>query len=225
MFPGVLEESISGRAMERGVFQVFFHPLRDFAKDKHRTVDDIPYGGGAGMVMRCEPLYNAWQAAKNRNPGLPARTILLSPQGPTLTQAALAGYAERAASERLILVCGRYEGVDERFIELCVDEELSLGDFVLSGGEIAALALIDGIMRLLPGALGNAESLQQESFSPANQGLLEAPHYTRPPEFMGKTVPEALLSGNHKEIQRWRAAQALSRTRTKRPDLLKKQGS
>ncbi len=172
------------------------------------------------MVMRCEPLYAAWQAAKERSP-LPARTLLFSPQGQPLKQALLETWAkEMPGQSRLILVCGRYEGVDERFIQECVDEEISLGDFVLSGGEIPALALIDGLMRLLPGALGNEESAKGESFT---DGLLEYPQYTRPPVFRGLAVPEVLLSGNHAKIAQWRRQQSLERTRSRRPDLLGKE--
>jgi len=219
IFEGVLKESILGRAIESGLVKVNLIQIRDFAKDKHRTVDDQPYGGGPGMVMRCEPLYGAWQAAKDRNPALPVRTILLSPAGAPLKQGILERLAvELPGKERLILVCGRYEGIDERFIEECVDEEVSLGDFVLSGGEIPALALIDGLMRLLPGALGNAQSAAVESFS--GEGLLEFPQYTRPPEFMGRKVPEVLLSGDHAKIARWRRDESVQRTGRRRPDLL-----
>ena len=218
MFDSVLSESILKRAREKGIIEVHFHQIRDFSTDKHHTVDDQPYGGGPGMVMRCEPLYGAWKAAKERN-SIPAKTIYLSPQGKPLQQTHLEALAQ-APNQRLILICGRYEGIDERFLELCVDEEISLGDFVLSGGEIAALALVDGIMRLLPGALGNAESNQGESFSSASKGLLEFPQYTRPAEFEGKKVPEILLSGDHARIAKWRAAQSLERTQQKRPDLL-----
>jgi tRNA (guanine37-N1)-methyltransferase len=218
MFTGMLQESILGRALEAGLVKVNFVQIRDFAKDKHRTVDDQPYGGGPGMVMRCEPLYAAWEAARNKS-DTRCYTILLSPQGAPLKQARLEAWA-KGEIRRFILVCGRYEGVDERFIEECVDEEISLGDFVLSGGEIPALALIDGLMRLLPGALGNQESAAGESFSSATEGLLEYPQYTRPPEFRGRKVPEILLSGDHAKIARWRRALSLERTQARRPDLL-----
>lgn len=222
MFTGVLEESIMGRAIAAGVLKVNLVQIRDFAKDKHRTTDDLPYGGGPGMVMKPEPLYGAWLAAKERSP-LPIRTVLLSPQGVPLHQSLVDRWAhELPGKERLVLVCGRYEGIDERFVEECVDEEVSLGDFVLSGGEIAAMALVDSLMRLLPGALGNSQSASGESFSTANDGLLEFPQYTRPPEFMGKKVPEILLSGDHAKIAKWRREQSLARTREKRPDLLPK---
>lgn len=221
MFESVLGESILKRAIEKKIISVHFHQIRDFALDKHRTVDDLPYGGGPGMVMRCEPLFAAWEAAKARNPELPTRTILMSPQGKPLEQRTLDSWShDLPGRQRLILVCGRYEGLDERFIESCVDEEVSLGDFVLSGGEIAAMAIIDGLMRLLPGALGNEESATGESFSAFTGGLLEYPQFTRPPEFQGQKVPEILLSGDHGKIAKWRKAQSLARTKQKRPDLL-----
>lgn len=219
MFEKVLEESILGRAWSKGVFHVHFHHIRNFSLDKHRTVDDLPYGGGPGMVMKPEPLFGAWEAAKKRC-STPARTILLSPQGKVLCQEKLIELAQSREQMRLILVCGRYEGIDERFIEECVEEELSLGDFVLSGGEIPAMALIDGIVRLLPGALGNETSTVGESFSSELNGLLEYPQYTRPPEFRGRVVPEVLLSGDHGKIDKWRHAQSEERTRKKRPDLV-----
>jgi len=221
MFPGVLDSSILGRAREKGLLRVHVHHIRDFAADKHRTTDDLPYGGGPGMVMKPEPLYKAWQAAKERNPGLPARTVLLSPQGRPLTQPLLEHLASQLpGNTRLILVCGRYEGIDERFVEECVNEEISLGDFVMTGGEIAAMALIDGLARLLPGVLGNEDSSSTESFSSATHGLLEGPQYTRPAEFLGRKVPEVLLSGDHKKIAQWRQEQSLTRTRFRRPELL-----
>ena len=218
MFTSVLGESIFKRALEKNLLSIHFHQIRDFALDKHRTVDDQPYGGGAGMVMRCEPLHGAWLAAKARTSGQ-TRTIFLSPQGAPLTQARLAQMAANKSHERIILICGRYEGIDERFLDMCVDEEISMGDFVVSGGELPAMALMDGVMRLLPGALGNAESSQFESFS---DGRLEYPQYTRPPEFMGEKVPEVLLSGNHADIAAWRRQKSEDRTRDRRPDLLKR---
>lgn len=218
IFRGVLQESILGRAVEAGFLKVNLIQIREFATDKHRTVDDQPYGGGPGMVMRCEPLFGAWQSAVDRNPSSPATTILLSPVGQPLRQSLLEGWAKSLPGHgRLILICGRYEGIDERFIEECVDEEISLGDFVLTGGEIPALALIDGITRLLPGVLGNEESALGESFS---DGMLEYPQFTRPPEFRGRKVPEILLSGDHAKIARWRREQSLQRTMSRRPDLM-----
>jgi tRNA (guanine37-N1)-methyltransferase len=222
LFPNVftpyLNESILGRAIEKGLLTVTLHQIRDFALDKHHTVDDLPYGGGAGMVMKAEPLFLAWEAAQKRLPEQ-AHTILLSPSGEPLSQGILQSLSV-AQSGRIILVCGRYEGIDQRFIDQCVDQEVSLGDFVLSGGELPALALIDGIMRLLPGALGNQQSLETESFGGDGQDGLEYVHYTRPPVFGDKAVPEILLSGDHAKIAAWRRNNALERTRQRRPDLL-----
>ena len=215
MIAAPLEESILGKAREKGLLRVQVTDIREFADGKHRVTDDVPYGGGAGMVMKPEPLVAAIEAARQRGPG--ARVVLLSPQGPRFNQ----GKAQELASHgALILVCGRYEGVDERVLRW-VDEELSLGDFVLTGGEIAALAVIDAIARLVPGVLGNELSAQSESFS--GEGLLEGPQYTRPPEFRGLRVPEVLLSGDHEKIARWREDQAVARTRERRPDLLTRQ--
>ena len=215
MIAAPLEESILGKAREKGLLRVQVTDIREFADGKHRVTDDVPYGGGAGMVMKPEPLVAAIEAARQRGPG--ARVVLLSPQGPRFNQ----GKAqELAVHGALILVCGRYEGVDERVLRW-VDEELSLGDFVLTGGEIAALAVIDAMARLVPGVLGNELSAQSESFS--GEGLLEGPQYTRPPEFRGLRVPEVLLSGDHEKIARWRQEQAVARTRERRPDLLTRQ--
>jgi tRNA (guanine37-N1)-methyltransferase len=215
MIAAPLEESILGKAREKGLLRVQVTDIREFADGKHRVTDDVPYGGGAGMVMKPEPLVAAIEAARQRGPG--ARVVLLSPQGPRFNQ----GKAQELASHgALILVCGRYEGVDERVLRW-VDEELSLGDFVLTGGEIAALAVIDAMARLVPGVLGNELSAQSESFS--GEGLLEGPQYTRPPEFRGLRVPEVLLSGDHEKIARWRLDQAVARTRERRPDLLTRQ--
>jgi tRNA (guanine37-N1)-methyltransferase len=216
MFSSLLAESIVGRAVESGQLEVNLLQIRNFAMDKHRTVDDTPYGGGAGMVMRCEPLFAAWQYAKDRDASA-TKTILFRPQGKPLTQGLLQQFSQ--GSERLILVCGRYEGIDERFIELCVDEEISLGDFVLTGGEVPAMAFVDGVARLLPGVVGNPESIVGESFSPAQEGGLEYPQFTRPPEFRGLSVPEVLLSGDHARIAAWRQEQSRGMTRARRPDL------
>lgn len=213
MVASPLEESILGKARAAGLLRVQVTDIREFAEGKHRVTDDVPYGGGAGMVMKPEPLVAAIEAARKREPG--ARVLLMSPQGRRFDQRVA---QELAASERLILVCGRYEGVDERALEW-VDEELSLGDFVLTGGEFAALAVIDAVARLLPGVLGNAQSPLSESF--AGEGLLEGPQYTRPPDFRGRKVPEVLLSGDHRKIADWRREEALRRTRERRPDLLK----
>ena len=209
-----LEESILGKALEKGLLRVHVTDIRDFADGKHRVTDDVPYGGGAGMVMKPEPLVAAIEAARQRLPG--ARVILMSAQGAPFRQARA---CELAGAGSLILVCGRYEGVDERVLRL-VDEELSLGDFVLTGGEIPALAVIDALARLVPGVLGNELSVHAESFS---DGLLEGPQYTRPAEFRGMRVPEVLLSGDHKKIAQWRQEQAVARTRERRPDLLTRQ--
>jgi len=195
MIAAPLEESLLGKAREKGLVRVQVTDIREFAPGKHRVTDDVPYGGGAGMVMKPEPLVAAIEAARERLPG--AHVVLMSPQGRKFDHS-LAG--ELLKREKLVFVCGRYEGVDERVISF-VDEEISLGDFVLSGGEFAALAVIDAVARLVPGVMGNSESVQIESFS---EGLLEGPHYTRPPEFRGLKVPEILLSGDHAKIARWR---------------------
>jgi tRNA (guanine37-N1)-methyltransferase len=210
MIAAPLEESLLGKAREKGLVRVQVTDIREFAPGKHRVTDDVPYGGGAGMVMKPEPLVAAIEAARERLPG--AHVVLMSPQGRKFDHSLAEELARR---EKLVFVCGRYEGVDERVISF-VDEEISLGDFVLSGGEFAALAVIDAIARLVPGVMGNAESVQIESFS---EGLLEGPHYTRPPEFRGLKVPEILLSGDHAKIAQWRKEQALARTRERRPDL------
>jgi tRNA (guanine37-N1)-methyltransferase len=209
-----LEESILGKAREKGLVRVQVTDIRDFAEGKHRVTDDVPYGGGAGMVMKPEPLVAAIEAAKAREPN--ARVILMSPQGRRFTQTVA---QELLQAEALVLVCGRYEGVDERVLSW-VDDELSLGDFVLTGGELAALSVIDAVARLMPDVLGNADSPRNESF--AGEGLLEGPQYTRPPEFRGLRVPEVLLSGDHARIEAWRREQAASRTSERRPDLLEK---
>ena len=215
MIAAPLEESILGKAREKGLVRVQVTDIREFAEGKHRVTDDVPYGGGAGMVMKPEPLVAAIEAARQRQPG--ARVVLMSPQGAPFDQRKARDLARQGA---LILVCGRYEGVDERVLRW-VDEELSLGDFVLNGGEIAALAVIEAAARLVPGVLGNELSTQAESFS--GEGLLEGPQYTRPPEFRGMRVPDILLSGDHKKIAQWRKEQAVARTRERRPDLLTRQ--
>jgi tRNA (guanine37-N1)-methyltransferase len=210
MIAAPLEESLLGKAREKGLVRVQVTDIREFAQGKHRVTDDVPYGGGAGMVMKPEPLVAAIEAARERIPG--AHVVLMSPQGRKFEHSVAQELVKR---EKLVFVCGRYEGVDERVVSF-VDEEISLGDFVLSGGEFAALAVIDAVARLLPGVMGNAESVEIESFS---EGLLEGPHYTRPPEFRGLKVPEILLSGDHAKIAQWRKEQALARTRERRPDL------
>jgi tRNA (guanine37-N1)-methyltransferase len=199
MVAAPLEESILGKALEKGLLRVRVTDIREHASGKHRVTDDVPYGGGAGMVMKPEPLVAAIEAAKAREPN--ARVILMSPQGRPFTQRIA---QELLQVESLILVCGRYEGVDERVLSW-VDDELSLGDFVLTGGELAALAVIDAVARLMPGVLGNADSPRNESF--AGEGLLEGPQYTRPPEFRGLRVPDVLLSGDHARVDAWRREQ------------------
>ena len=215
MVETVAEYGVVGRAAERGLLSVGCMNPRDFTNDAHRTVDDRPYGGGPGMVMKFEPAAAAIREARRAMPaGCPV--ICLSPQGAVFDQAA----AERLARlPGLILLAGRYEGIDERLIELEVDEELSLGDFVLSGGEIAAMAVIDAVVRLIPGVLGDEDSASQDSFA---RGLLDCPHYTRPEEIEGRRVPPVLLSGDHAKIARWRHKQALGRSYMRRPDLVRK---
>lgn len=217
LFPELVAEiaacGITGRAAGRGLLELATWNPRDYAHDRHRTVDDRPYGGGPGMVMKYEPLRDAIRAARDAAPQ-PVRAILLSPQGRRLDQARVTALA---AEERLLLVAGRYEGVDERLIGREIDEELSIGDFVLSGGEVAAMAVIDAVARLLPGAIGDAESAAQDSFA---GGLLDCPHYTRPESVDGMAVPAVLLGGDHAAISRWRLKQALGRTWERRPDLL-----
>jgi tRNA (guanine37-N1)-methyltransferase len=210
MFPGPLAESIPGRALERGLAALHVHDLRDWGLGRHHSVDDYPYGGGAGMVLRPEPVAGALDAVAPQGSG--ALRILFDPGGERFTQARAQDLAQRA---HLVLICPRYEGVDER-IRSMVDLELSIGDYVLSGGEIPALVVIDTVLRLLPGAI-DAASTEEESFA---QGLLEYPQYTRPLEFRGLAVPEILLSGHHGAVAAWRHGQAMERTRRNRPDLL-----
>lgn len=217
MFEAVTERGVTGRARDRGLYQLVAWNPRDFAANAYRTVDDRPYGGGPGMVMMPEPTVRALDAARERQKstgvGKP-RVVYLSPQGRLLDHAAV---AELASETGLVLLAGRYEGVDERVIERRVDDEISIGDYVLSGGELAAMVLIDCVVRQLPGVLGDAESASQDSFA---NGLLDCPHYTRPEVFEGVAVPQVLLSGNHAEIARWRLKQALGRTWRRRPDLI-----
>ncbi len=217
LFPAMIDAlrvgGVTARALERGLLQVRTWNPRDWAGDRHRTVDDRPYGGGPGMVMRVEPLRSAVRAARSAA-GEGVRVAYLSPQGRRLDQA---GLRELAARPGLVLLAGRYEGVDERLIEEVVDEEWSIGDYVLSGGELAAMVIIDGIARLLPGALGHEDSAEEDSFT---EGLLDHPHYTRPEVVDGRAVPPVLLGGDHAAIARWRRKQALGRTWERRPDLL-----
>jgi tRNA (guanine37-N1)-methyltransferase len=217
IFPRMVEaglaDGVISRGIDRGLLDVRAHDLREHTTDRHRSVDDMPYGGGPGMVMKPEPLAKAVDAIR-RDRGTPGAVVLLSPQGRLFTQVEavrLGGLAH------VVLLCGRYEGIDERVRELVATEELSIGDYVLSGGELAALVVVDAVSRLVPGVVGDADSVEGDSFS---RGLLDFPHYTRPAEFAGRTVPEVLLSGHHAEVRRWRKREALRRTLARRPDLL-----
>ncbi|MCE9789483.1 tRNA (guanosine(37)-N1)-methyltransferase TrmD [Shewanella chilikensis] len=212
MFRAVTDFGVTGRAVKNGLLEVQTWNPRDFTHDRHNTVDDRPYGGGPGMLMMVQPLRDAIHAAKAAA-GEGAKVIYLSPQGRKLTQQ---GASELAQSSKLILVCGRYEGIDERIIQTEVDEEWSIGDYVLSGGELPAMTLIDSVSRLVPGVLGKQASAEQDSFS---DGLLDCPHYTRPECLDGLDVPAVLLSGNHEQIRRWRLQQSLIRTLQRRPEL------
>ncbi|HHQ4634107.1 tRNA (guanosine(37)-N1)-methyltransferase TrmD [Aeromonas veronii] len=213
MFRAITEHGVTGRAVKSGLLQIECWNPREFTHDKHRTVDDRPYGGGPGMLMMVQPLRDAIHAAKQAA-GDGAKVIYLSPQGRKLTQA---GVTELATNQKLILVAGRYEGIDERVIQTEVDEEWSIGDYVLSGGELPAMTLIDAVSRLVPGVLGDQASAEQDSFT---DGLLDHPHYTRPEVLDGLAVPEALTSGNHEVIRRWRLKQSLGRTWQRRPELI-----
>ena len=212
MFPGPLSAGVTGRGLASGLVKLSVHNLRDYTHDRHRQVDDVPYGGGAGMVLKPEPIFEAVRARAGKGP-----VILLTPQGELLNQGLV---RELARHDDLYLICGRYEGVDERVARHLVDKEISIGDYVLTGGELPAMVVIDAVSRLVAGVLGSEESPKDESF---DQHLLEYPHYTRPAEFEGHPVPEVLRSGHHAEIERWRRAQAAERTRRRRPDLLDRQ--
>lgn len=221
MFDAVLRYGVTGRARDRGLYRFHAWNPRDFTEDSYRTVDDRPYGGGPGMVMLAEPLERAIEAAKarQRQEGVARpRVIYLSPQGRLLDQGVV---LELRTLAGMVLVAGRYEGVDERLVARQVDEEISVGDYVLSGGELAAMVLIDAVVRQLPGALGDEQSASQDSFA---HGLLDCPHYTRPEVYQGMAVPPVLLSGNHAQIERWRLKQALGRTWLRRADLLARRG-
>lgn len=216
LFRILADQGVTGRAMTRGLAQLHLWNPRDYTQDVHRTVDDRPYGGGPGMVMKVEPLRDALVAARAATPA--SRVAYLSPQGRLLDQAAI---IDIAAQPGWILLAGRYEGVDERLIEAEVDEEWSIGDYVLSGGELPAMVVMDAVIRLLPGALGHADSARQDSHM---DGLLDCPHYTRPERIDGRSVPSVLIGGDHAAIERWRLRQALGRTWLRRPDLLTRRG-
>jgi tRNA (guanine37-N1)-methyltransferase len=209
--------SMLGRAQERGLVTIRVHDLRDWTTDKHRTVDDEPYGGGPGMVMKCEPFFAAVRDLKAKWGGEATRVILMTPQGRPLKQAMVRELAE--AGGHCVILCGHYEGVDQRVIEALVDEEISIGDYVLTNGAIAAVVLVDAMARLVPGVLGDERSPEEESFSEGGAPQLEAPHYTRPAEFEGMTVPEVLLSGDHAKIAAWKVEAGRRRTEENRPDL------
>ena len=220
LFPDVvgdiLSESVLGRGQERGFIRVECHQIRDYSTNKQKQVDDYPYGGGRGCVMTAEPLYNCWKHI-NDEAGYKIHTIFMSPAGKKFDQSDAKRLQQN--HDRLIIICGRYEGVDERFIEECVDEELSIGDFVLTGGEIPAMAVADAVLRLVPGVLPDDECFTNESHW---DGLLEYPQYTRPEIWHDKKVPEVLLSGHHENITKWRREQSIERTKKRRPDMLKK---
>ena len=217
LFPDMITDglgtSVTGRAIDRGTIQVNAINIRDYSRDKHKHVDDYPYGGGAGMVMQPEPVYLAYEDLTKQSGSRP-RVIYVTPQGATFTQSMAEEFAKE---EELVFLCGHYEGVDERILEEIVTEYVSIGDYVLTGGELPAMVMIDAISRLIPGVLNNDESAEFESF---HDNLLEHPHYTRPVEFRGKRVPDVLLSGHHANIEKWRREQSLKRTLERRPDLL-----
>jgi len=217
-FPGMMEgifgESILGRAQERGIVTLTVWDLRDFTTDKHRTVDDYPYGGGPGMILKPEPIFRAVDQILEKNPEASPKIIFMTPQGEPYTQAKA---KELAGEDYLIFLCGHYRGVDERVVEALVTDEISIGDYILTGGELASAVVVDSVVRLLPGVLGDFDSAEGDSFS---NERLDYPHYTRPAVFRGMRVPEVLLSGHHAEIEAWREGKALERTRERRPDLL-----
>jgi len=214
MFQSPLNYSLLKKAQDKGLIQVFFHNIRDWAQDKHKMTDDAPYGSGCGMVMKVEPVEKALNAVRKQE--MDPLVVLMTPQGETFNQKIAAQLTEK---NQIIIICGRYEGVDERIRQHLTHREISIGDYILTGGEISAMVLIDAVSRLIPGVLGNEQSVEGESFS---QGLLEYPQYTRPAEYKGLKVPEVLLSGNHAEIEKWRKIESLRKTYKKRPDLLEK---
>ena len=213
LFSSFVSESILGKAVEAGLIRIVIRDLRDHTEDRHRVTDDYPYGGGAGMVMKPEPIFRAVESVREEVPA--SRVVLLSPQGEVFRQETA---AEMAGWESVTLICGRYEGVDERVVENLVDREVSIGDYVLTGGEVPAMVLVEAVSRMIPGVVGSAESVTRESFA---GGILDYPHYTRPAEFRGMEVPGELLSGHHRRIELWRRKEALRRTALRRPDLLK----
>ena len=217
---GVLSESIIGRAQKSGAIEVHAHNIRDYSKDKHRRVDDTPYGGGKGMLMSPVPIYDCYCDVidPEKNPSECRRVLYMSPQGAVLTQAKAREFSEKY--DNIIILCGHYEGVDQRIIDEIVDEEISIGDYVLTGGEIPACIVVDAIARLLPGVLSDAECYEKESFS--DETMLEYPQYTRPYDFRGRTVPDVLISGHHANIEKWREEKALEKTKAARPDLIEK---
>ena len=216
----VLSESIIGRARKAGIIDIHANNISDYSKDKHRRVDDTPYGGGKGMLMSPVPIYDCYLDVTNpeKNPSERRRVLYMSPQGAVLTEAKAKEFSEKY--DNIIILCGHYEGVDQRIIDEIVDEEISIGDYVLTGGEIPACIVVDAVARLLPGVLSDAECFEKESFS--DETLLEYPQYTRPYDFRGRTVPEVLLSGHHANIEKWREEKALEKTRAARPDLIER---
>ena len=214
IFRGVFEFGIIRRAVEAGLIEINLHDLRDYTFDRHRQVDDRPFGGGAGMVMKPEPMFRAIEAVTHA--ASDRTVVMLSPQGRLLTQPVV---EELAGRKQVVLICGRYEGVDERVVEQVADDEISIGDYVLSGGEIPAMVVVDAVTRLIPGALGCNESAERESFA---DGLLDYPHYTRPAEYRGLKVPDVLIGGHHGEIEKWRRRKAMEKTLSRRPDLLER---
>lgn len=213
MFEGIMNESIIGRAVKKGLLQWEALNIRDYTLERHGKVDDYPYGGGAGMVMQAEPVYRCYQEVERRSTAKKRRVIYMTPQGPTFTQAKA---QELAQEEELVFLCGHYEGIDERVLEEIVTDYISVGDYVLTGGELPAMTVMDAVSRLLPGVLGNHGSAETESFS---DGLLEYPQYSRPEEILGRKVPPILLSGDHKKVDEWRQEQSILRTKQNRPDL------
>ena len=213
MIDAALAEGVVSRGIAAGILDVEVHDLRDYTTDRHRSVDDVPYGGGPGMVMKPEPIVRAVETIRTRR-GTPGALVLLSPQGTRFTQADAVRLSTRS---HIVLLCGRYEGMDERVVELVGAEEISLGDFVVSGGELPAMIVVDAVSRLVPGVVGDEQSVAEDSFA---RGLLDHPHYTRPAEFAGRKVPDVLLSGHHADVRRWRKRTALERTLERRPDLI-----